>query len=155
MLRRNLIVIVGHGLRADVVNPNNNWPLSNLAMCLFYAGRSEESLPFSRQAMRLNPFPAGPYRFFALACRETGRYEEGIAALKKSLQIVPNDVFNRVVLVSLYMYAGREDEARATVAEIQRIAPNFSVEKFAKALPYKDEATRDRYIESLRKAGLK
>ncbi len=53
------------------------------------------------------------------------------------------------------MYAGREDEARATVAEIQRIAPNFSVEKMAKALPYKNEATRDRYIESLRQAGLK
>jgi hypothetical protein len=52
------------------------------------------------------------------------------------------------------MYAGREDEARATVAEIQRIALNFSVEKFAKALPYNNAATRDRYIESLRKAGL-
>jgi len=53
------------------------------------------------------------------------------------------------------MYAGREDKARATVADIQRIAPNFSVERFAKALPYKDKATGDRYIESLRKAGLK
>ena len=100
-------------------------------------------------------FVPGPYRMFALACRETGRYEEGIAALKKSLQIAPNEVLARVILVSLYMYAGREDEARATVAEIQRIAPNFSVERFAKALPYKDEATRDRYIDSLRKAGLK
>jgi|WetSurMetagenome_2_1015567.scaffolds.fasta_scaffold07816_3 hypothetical protein len=57
-----------------------------------------------------------------LACRETGRYEEGIAALKKSLQVAPNEVFARVILVGLYMYAGREDEARATVAEIQRIA---------------------------------
>jgi len=92
--------------------------------------------------------------FFALACRETGRYEEGIAAVKKSLQIAPNEVLIRVILVSLYMYAGREDDARATVAEIQRTAPNFSVERFAKILPYKNEATRDRYIESLRKAGL-
>ena len=141
--------------RAVTLDPNYYWAVANLAYCLFYAGRSEESLPFSRQAMRLNPFNFFPYRTFALACRETGRYEEGIAALKKSLQIAPNDVLTRVVLVSLYMYAGREDEARATVAEIQRIAPNFSVERFAKALPYKNEATRDRYIESLRKAGLK
>jgi len=36
-------------------------------------------------------------------------------------------VLIRLILVSLCMYAGREDEARATVAEIQRIAPNFSV----------------------------
>jgi adenylate cyclase len=141
--------------RAVTLNSNDPRAVGILAMCLFYAGRSEESLPFSRQAIRLNPFRVGPYRFFALACRETGRYEEGIAAVKKSLQIAPNDVLQRVVIVSLYMYAGREDEAWATVAEIQRIAPNFSVEKMAKALPYKNEATRDRYIDSLRKAGLK
>jgi TolB-like protein/tetratricopeptide (TPR) repeat protein len=141
--------------RAVTLNPNSSWALATLANCLFYAGRSEESLPFSREAIRLDPFVLGPYRMFGLACRETGRYEEGIAGLKKSLQIAPNEVFARVILVSLYMYAGREDDARATVAEIQRIAPNFSVEKFAKILPYKDEATRDRYIESLRKAGLK
>ena len=100
-------------------------------------------------------FVPSPTASSALACRETGRYEEGIAAIKKSLQLAPNDVLNRVILVSLYMYAGREDEARATVAEIQRIAPNFSVERFTKALPYKDKATGDRYIDSLRKAGLK
>jgi adenylate cyclase len=143
------------GERAVTLNPNNHWANANLAHCLFYAGRSEESLLFSRQAIRLNPFRLGVYRQLALACRETGRYEEGIAAVKKSLQIAPNEVLARVILVSLYMYAGREDEARATVAEIQRIAPNFSVEKMAKALPYKDEATRDRYIDSLHKAGLK
>ena len=143
------------GERAVTLNPNNYAALQVLAHCLFYAGRSEESLPLSRQAMRLNPFSVGGYRMFALACRETGRYEEGIAALKKSFQFAPNDLFNRVVLVSLYMYAGREEEARAIVAEIQRMAPNFSVERFAKALPYKDRATGDRYIESLRRAGLK
>jgi adenylate cyclase len=142
------------GERAVALDPNSFWAHLSLALCLFYAGRSEESLPFSRQAIRLNPLRNSPYRIFALACRETGRYEEGIAAVKKSLQVAPNDVLNRVILVSLYMYAGREDEARATVAEIQRIAPNFSVERFAKILPYKDEATRDRYIDSLRKAGL-
>jgi adenylate cyclase len=140
--------------RAVALNPNSYWAVTNLAYILFYAGRSEESLPFSRQAIRLNPFSYFPYRNVALACRETGRYEEGIAAIKKAIQLAPNDVLSRVVLVSLYMYAGREDEARATVAEIQRIAPKFSVEEFAKALPYKNEATRDRYIDSLRKAGL-
>jgi TolB-like protein/Flp pilus assembly protein TadD len=140
--------------RAVTLDPNSYLAHRNLTMCLFYAGRSEESLTLGRQAIRLNPLRVGGYMFFALACRETGRYEEGIAAIKKSHQFAPKDVYSRVVLVSLYMYAGREDEARATVAEVQRIAPNFTVEKFAKSLPYKSEATRDRYIESLRKAGL-
>jgi adenylate cyclase len=143
------------GERAVTVGPNNSMALGSLANCLIYTGRSEEALPLLRQAIRLDPFRSGPYRLFAHACRETGRYEEGIAALKKFLQIAPNDVTVRLILVSLYMYAGREDEARATVTEIQRIAPNFSLERFAKASPWKDEATRDRLIDSLRRAGLK
>jgi adenylate cyclase len=143
------------GERAVTVGPNNSMALGALANSLIYTGRSEEALPLLRQAIRLDPFRSGPYRLFGHACRETGRYEEGIAALKKFLQIAPNDMTMRVILVSLYMYAGREDEARVTVAEIQRIAPNFSLERIAKASPWKDGATRDRYIDSLRKAGLK
>jgi adenylate cyclase len=143
------------GERAVTLDPNSSWAISTLASCLFYAGRSEESLSFSRQSIRLNPLRPNPYRTFALACRETGRYEEGIAAIKKALQLAPNDVLTRVVLVSLYMYAGRENEARDTVAEIQRRDPNFSVERFAKGTPWKEGPRRDRFIDSLRQAGLK
>ena len=107
-----------------------------------------------RQAIRLNPLVPRYYHHFGIACRETGRYEEGIAALKKSLQIAPNDVIARVVLVSLYMYAGRDDEARATVTEIQRIDPNFSVARLATWTPWKEGPRRDRFIDSLHKAGL-
>jgi hypothetical protein len=84
-----------------------------------------------------------------------GRYEEGIAALGKSLRLAPNDVISRMVLVSLYLYAGREDEARAVVAEIQRIAPNLSVARFARWTPWKEGPKRDRFLDSLRQAGLK
>jgi len=36
-----------------------------------------------------------------------------------------------------------------------RINPNISLEYFQKIHPYKDPATKERYIDSLRKAGLK
>ena len=128
------------GERAVTLDPNSARAIFFLAMCLNYSLRSEEALPLLRQAIRLNPFCSRLYHHFGIACRETGRYEEGIAALKKSLQLAPNDVLARVILVSLYMYAGREDEARATVAEIQRIDPNFSVERFAKDTPMEGRA---------------
>ena len=85
-----------------------------------------------RQAIRLNPFVPNYYMMLGTACRQTGRYEEGIAAEKKALKLAPNNVFANIYLVSLYMYAGREDEARAAVAEVQRIDPNYSLEKFSK-----------------------
>jgi len=50
---------------------------------------------------------------------------------------------------------GHEKEAHAEAAEVLRIDPTFSVESFARSIPYKDQATTDDYVSALRKAGLK
>ena len=62
---------------------------------------------------------------------------------------------SHVVLASTYSMMGREKEARAAAADALKINPRFSLESFAKIHPYKDPAAKDRYIDSLRKAGLK
>ncbi len=141
--------------RAVSLNPNSATALFTLAQCMHFAGRWEEGLPLLRQAIRLNPFVPIYYSYFAPACRETGRYEEGITALKKSLKFAPNDLFAYINLVGLYMYAEREDEARAAVAEIKRIAPNFSLTRYSKAQPWKESVDRGRISAALEKAGLK
>jgi adenylate cyclase len=142
------------GERAVALNPNSAVALYTLALCLNYSYRSEEAFPLVQQAIRLNPLVSRYFSHFGIACRETGRFEEGIAGIKKCLQFAPNDVLARLVLISLYSYSGREDEARATVAEIQRIDPKFSLAKFAKGSPWKEGPRRDRFIDSLREAGL-
>jgi cytochrome c-type biogenesis protein CcmH/NrfG len=75
------------GERAVKFGPNNSMALGSLANCLIYTGGSEEAIPLLRQAIRLDPFRSGPYRLFAHACRETGRYEEG----NRRLQEIPSD----------------------------------------------------------------
>jgi hypothetical protein len=50
---------------------------------------------------------------------------------------------------------GREKEARAEAAEVLRINSNFSLEYFAKTLPFKDRKVINNLIDALRKAGLK
>jgi len=140
--------------RAVSLNANSATALFTLAQCMHFAGRWEEGLPLLRQAIRLNPFVPIYYSYFATACRETGRYEEGINALKKSLTFAPNDLFAHINLVALYMYAGREDEARAAVAEIKRIAPNFSLTRYRKAQPWKESVDTSRVFEAMEKAGL-
>ena len=95
------------------------------------------------------------YYQFGIACRETGRYEEGIAAIKKALQLAPNYLFAYIILATLYSYAGREAEARAAAAEVQRIDPNFSLIRYAKEIPWKEGPRRDRILDALRQAGLK
>jgi hypothetical protein len=47
------------------------------------------------------------------------------------------------------------EEARAAAAEVLKLSPNFSVENFVKALPYKDEEPRQFMADALRKGGMK
>ena len=49
---------------------------------------------------------------------------------------------------------GREEEARAEAAEVLRIEPRFSLTRFAKAQPYKNQADADLFHNALAKAGL-
>jgi hypothetical protein len=54
------------------------------------------------------------------------------------------------------MLAGKEPAARAEAAEVLRINPNFSLEQLANSFPLKNRTDlMDRYIEPLRRAGLK
>ena len=43
-------------------------------------------------------------------------------------------------LATIYSRLGREEEARAEVAEILRISPKFSLEVLRQRFPYKDPA---------------
>jgi len=50
---------------------------------------------------------------------------------------------------------GKEKEAHAEAKEVLRLNPRFSLEGLGKNLPYKNQDQIDRFIEALRKAGLK
>jgi len=145
------IVQAERGLELE---PNSADVVFAYAMILLYAGR--DSIPFFERAIRLNPKPPNLYlRIYAEALREAGRYEEAIFQLKKAIERKPGDIFSNIFLTAAYGMAGREKEARAAAAEVLKINPKFSLESFAKIHPYKDPAKKERYIDSLRKAGLK
>ncbi len=46
------------------------------------------------------------------------------------------------------------EEARQAADEVLKIDPNFSLENYAKIVPYKIHETADNYIKALRQAGL-
>jgi adenylate cyclase len=145
------IVQAERGLELE---PNSADVVFAYAMILLYAGR--DSIPFFERAIRLNPKPPNLYlRIYAEALREAGRYEEAIFQLKKAIEREPGDIFSNIFLTSAYSIAGRGKEARSAAAEVLKINPKFSLEQFAKIHPYKDPVTKERFIDSLRKAGLK
>ncbi len=139
------------------LEPNSADIVYTYANFLIYTGRGEEAISFFKNAMRLNPKPPNVYlRHLAVALRDTGRYDEAVAHLKRCIEREPRDIMSYVVLASTYSMAGRDKDARETAAEVLRINPKFSLEHLEKIHPYKkDLAVRARYFESLRKAGLK
>ena len=130
--------------------------MPGMRLSLTFAGRPEEAIPLFQKAIRLNPF--GPtWYFFNLgtALGFTGRFEEAVSAYKKALQRSPDNLLAHVLLATTYSMMGREKEARAEAAEVLRINPKFSLDYFAKTLPYKDQKVINNLIDALRKAGLK
>ena len=129
-----------------------------LAVCLDSdlcrpAGRSHSGVPKSNPTQPL--WSCQSYINFGHAFRITGRFEEAVSAYKKALQLSPDNIFAHISLAATYIMMGREKEARAEAAEVLRINPKFSVDYYAKILAYKDQSQTDKFINALRKAGLK
>jgi adenylate cyclase len=145
------------GERAVALNPGGYPPLNTYALTLSAVGRPEEAIPLFQKGIRLNPFGPFPiYINFGKALRTTGRFEEAVSAYKKAIQLAPHIIDAHAGLAATYIMMGREKEARAEAEEVLRINPKFSVDSYAKVfVAYKDQSEIDKYINALRKAGLK
>jgi TolB-like protein/Tfp pilus assembly protein PilF len=144
------------GERAVSLNPNCADCYGFLGVALRYSGRPEEAIANVKRAMRLNPFlKAWYYHHLGGALSESGQYEEAIKVFKEGTSRYPDDQFQRTMLAWSYIYAGREEDARAQAAEVLRINPRFTIEQWAKAYPHIDRAVTERHMEALRKAGLR
>jgi adenylate cyclase len=147
---------VAEGEKAVALNPNSADSHMKLGKILTFAGRYEESIPELKTAIRLNPIPPNIY-FYSLGISYTltGHYDEAIIWCEKAVRREPNSLFARLFMAAVYSRAGRNEEARIEAAEVLRINPKFSLEKFAKSVTYKKQEDVERTISALRKAGLK
>jgi TolB-like protein/DNA-binding winged helix-turn-helix (wHTH) protein len=142
--------------KAVALGPSCALCYSELGNTLLYAGRPEEALGALEIERRLNPQEAVARAFrFGMAYRLLGRYNEALAACKKTLAHYPDHLGVHFVLALIYSETGREAEARAEVAEIRRISPQISLEGVRQRQAYKDPAETERELAALRKAGLK
>jgi tetratricopeptide (TPR) repeat protein len=138
------------------LNPNSADNIVNLAMVFRTVGRVEEALALLNKAVRLNPMPPDMYLHeFGSCYRLMGRYDEAIAMLKRVLDRNPDYLSSRLNLITTYVMSGKEEAARAEAMKVLRQSPDFSVERFLKDFPYKDQKILVGLKECLLKAGLK
>ncbi len=156
MLKKEHDEAIAWGERAVISYPNADNAHVFLAWFLMMAGRPEEAIPLLKQAIRRNPMPPGWY-FIILgnSYRMIGRFDEAIVELKKAIAYSPDELGAHLTLASVYVEAGQLEVARLEAAEVMRIQPTFSLENYAKGMFYKNQVHSDRFLDALRKAGLK
>jgi adenylate cyclase len=156
LLKREHDKAISAAKTALTLNPNGADGYCWLCEILTFAGKPEEAIPNGEMAIRLDPFARSAYfHILAMAYREAGRYEESVGACQEAIKRQPSNVFARLILAATYMRIGREREARAEAAEVMRINPTFSLERFAKVRPHIDPENTAQLVDALRKAGLK
>ena len=155
LYKRQYEKAITEGEKALDLAPNSADVRNHLGFFLHMAGRWEESIPLFENAIRLNPYPPSVYyNRLGGAYADVGRYDEAIDAFKKGLKRQAGDPYGRLGLAGVYIWQGREKEARAEVAEILKKNPNYSLKRGAWPGFYKNKDTANRWIEALQKAGL-
>jgi adenylate cyclase len=156
LVKRQFEKAVAEAERAVALNPSGADAYACLSGVVGCSGRWEESVVFGEKSIRLNPSPGFYYyHWLGRAYFMTQKYDEAIATWKKAVNLRPNYLNAHTFLAACYSSLDRKAEAAAAAEEVLRINPKFSLESYAKRLPYKNKADIERYVAALRKAGLK
>jgi serine/threonine protein kinase/TolB-like protein len=148
---------IAEAQRGVDLEPGSAVANSALGQSLSFSGQYEQAVPVLKKALRLTPIPRpSTLAMLASTYPMLGQSPEAIAIAKELTQREPDMPNAHMILAATYMLAGKEPEARAEAAEVLRINPNFSLEQYAKAAPWRNQTDlKERMIEPLRKAGLK
>jgi len=155
LLMRKYDDAIAAGERSVELDPNGAMAVALLGMTLSYADRPDEAISHLTHAIRLNPF--APYWYFVRlgqSYTQKGEYEKALTAYKKGVQQAPGAFAPHVHLAALYVLLGRQEEAGAAANKVSEIDPNFSVERNAKTIPFKNQAFHKLFVDAMRKAGL-
>ena len=143
---------VHHLERAMTLNPNDDLIAVEHGRLLMYLDRPEEGLQRVREAMRLNPYHPNWYWNLEGRCLQSaGRYDEAIAAFER---IDAPQFWVEAYLAACHAMCGHSERAADHLRRLRAMRPDFRLSVFRKVLPYRNEASLQRLLETFRKAGL-
>jgi adenylate cyclase len=140
--------------RAFALNPN--FIDYRFALVLTHAGEPARAIETIEANMRLDPFPRliSTSNIMALANYTLKRYREAVRLARECTSRLPNLQAPHLLLGSAYAQLGQLEEARKETAEVLRINPGFTIERFMPLAVYKNPEDLKHRLDGLRKAGL-
>src|SRR5262245_30796613 len=153
MARRELDASIAAFERANALNPNFvSW---QFGWALLRAGDPRRAIDVINAYIRLDPLYA-PFAsgFLGLAHYMLKQYVEALPIQLDCVSRSPNVRGSRTLLAMIYAQMGRLEEARAAVAEVMRIEPNYTIGGTSRPMTsFKNPDDDQHYFDGLRKAG--
>jgi TolB-like protein/Tfp pilus assembly protein PilF len=154
--RRHTDEAVEEFQRALDLNPNFAAAHGFLGCALAFDGRSDQAIDHIEQAIRMSPHdPQNALLNAALAAAhyQAGRYSEAVSFGRKAIQQRFELTNGHRIYVASLAQAGRIDEARLALAQLQELHPEVSIAWIESNVPYTPRPMA-KFLEGFRKAGL-
>ena len=134
------------------LNANDDLAITEHGRLLMYLDQPEAGLMRVREAMRLNPFhPNWYWNIYGRCLHTAGRYHEAIEAFRK---IDTPQFWILAYLAACHAMIGEEEKASQYLRQCRDAKPDFTLDTFGRILPYSKPETRERFLDTLRRAGL-
>jgi adenylate cyclase len=140
--------------RLLAIAPNNADALAFYGYILAFSGRAEEAVAPIIRAKRMDP---GRHvrlsMYLGMVYNLLERHEEAVMELEPYLADYPSYLPLQRMLAYAYCQAGDMKRARQTAAHVMKLEPDFNCEAYGRKLPFQDSTLRNRFIDTLKKAG--
>ena len=119
---------------------------------LMRAGRTEEALAEAQRALALDASYPRLHTVFGWACLTLGRTAEGLAALARAVELLPESTIFRAQLGQALGMTGQEARARAILSELEALARTQYVAPYYLAHVHTGLGERDAAMDCLERA---
>ena len=141
--------------KALALAPDNAEVNATSGIVLNYLGNPEKGQQMIERAFSIEAFAPPIWEFYAGTSHYFLRqYDQALARFHRAIERFPKSFFCYAFLACTYVELDRLDDASDATKTVQEISPEFTVAWFDIFYPFQDDEVRNRFLDSLRKAGL-
>ena len=146
---------IGNLEKAIDLAPENADVIATFGQILNYWGDPERALQMMEKAFSIEMI-VPPNWEYQMGCSQLllGQYDEAVTRFQRTIEQAPKFFPVYMVLAWAYVELDRPGDANNTIKAILKIEPQYTLKHVARLFSYRLDEVCDRFLDSLRKAGL-